>query len=144
MVVLLNTPNYGFDTPIEGGDDDIWGGSLNDNWTALDAILQGIEQQITDAIEAARIKVGDLYFSADASNPAAKLGYGTWVAHAAGRAIVGVGSNGTSAWTVNQTRGAETHTLTQARSGCVHHKSCHSQQTLTRLITKHLFALSHC
>jgi hypothetical protein len=33
------TTNYSFDLPVEGADDDVWGGLLNDNWIALDTQL---------------------------------------------------------------------------------------------------------
>ena len=33
------TINYSFNLPVEGADDDVWGGLLNDNWIALDAQL---------------------------------------------------------------------------------------------------------
>ena len=33
------TTNYSFNLPVEGADDDVWGGLLNDNWIALDAQL---------------------------------------------------------------------------------------------------------
>jgi len=33
------TPNYGFNLPTVGGDDNVWGGLLNDNWSNLDTIL---------------------------------------------------------------------------------------------------------
>ena len=39
--------------------------------------------------EATRIKVGDLYFSTDGTNPTIRLGYGTWEKYAKGHAIVG-------------------------------------------------------
>jgi hypothetical protein len=33
------TINYSFNLPVEGADDDVWGGLLNANWTALDTLL---------------------------------------------------------------------------------------------------------
>lgn len=33
------TTNYEFQLPVEGADDDVWGGFLNANWTALDTRL---------------------------------------------------------------------------------------------------------
>lgn len=33
------TTTYSFSMPAEGGDDDVWGGLLNDNWDALDDFL---------------------------------------------------------------------------------------------------------
>lgn len=57
-----------------------------------------------------QIGVGDLYFSTIAANPAARLGYGTWIAFGAGRVLVGDGGG----FTAGQTGGAATHTLTAA------------------------------
>lgn len=71
------------------------------------------------ALEAAannyQIPVGGLYLSTVNANPSQALGYGTWVAHAAGRALVGVGNNGQFNWAAGQERGSETHTLTEAQ-----------------------------
>lgn len=36
------TPNYQFQLPIVGGDQDSWGAELNGNWSKLDGILQSI------------------------------------------------------------------------------------------------------
>jgi len=98
------TPNFNFDKPIEGGDDDVWGGFLNANWEKLDALLSEIRNE-------ARYQVGDLYFSDEGTDPATKLGYGTWEVYAAGRVPVGVGNNGESDWVAGEERGAETHQL---------------------------------
>jgi len=94
------TTNYNLDKPVPGGDDDSWGASLN---AALD--------KIDAALTALRVPVGGLYLSATDIDPATTLGYGTWTAHAAGRALVGVGSNGESTWAVGDENGSETHTL---------------------------------
>ncbi len=67
---------------------------------------------ISEAAINAQIKVGQLYFSSSDTDPAATLGYGTWQAYAAGRAIVGVGNNGESDWTPALERGSETHQIT--------------------------------
>lgn len=111
------TPNYGFTLPIIGGSDTLWGGLLNGNWSALDTLLKAMNDAITAAAaaaEARKIPINGLYFSATTVDPATVLGYGTWVPYAAGRAVVGVGNNGQSAWTGAQERGTETHALTEA------------------------------
>lgn len=95
--MAVNTALLGLPLPEVGSDDDAWGDFLN-------AALQMIEDKLA-------IPVGGLFLSAVATNPATLLGYGTWAPHAAGRALVGVGDNGTSTWTGGELRGAETHTL---------------------------------
>lgn len=121
---MATTPNYGYTLPTVGGDTNSWGASLNQNWTDVDDDLNTVQAALTaltarvDAAEIAvennKIKVGDLYLSTDASDPATKLGYGTWSAYAEGRALLGVGNNGDSDWTIAETGGSETHTLTTA------------------------------
>jgi len=55
--------------------------------------------------------IGSMYFNADdGTNPSTLLGFGTWVAYAAGRVPVGKATSGTFA-TAGSTGGAETHTL---------------------------------
>lgn len=113
----MPTPEYGFNTPTVGGDDNAWGTQLNANWTALDAILLAMQDQIDDLIQDAedrKIPVGGLYLATTSTNPATQLGYGTWEAYGAGRALVGVGDNGQATWTAGETRGNETHTLSEA------------------------------
>jgi hypothetical protein len=36
------TPNYNFNLPTVGGDDNVWGGLLNDNWSSIDTILWNV------------------------------------------------------------------------------------------------------
>jgi len=58
--------------------------------------------------------VGSIYFNAAvATNPATLLGFGTWAAYGGGRVMVGVHSSGTFDG-LNETGGAETHTLSVA------------------------------
>ena len=74
---------------------------------------------VTSALTAATINalvypVGSIYFNAAVStNPATLLGFGTWVAYAAGRVPVGKAASGTFD-TLGEEQGAETHTLTIA------------------------------
>ena len=77
-----------------------------------------IQTRIDDAIAAALLTqqdlmypVGGVYIEISGVNPATTLGFGTWVEHAAGRALVGVGNNGEQQWTVGFESGAQTHTL---------------------------------
>ena len=59
--------------------------------------------------------VGHVIVNTSGTNPGTYLTGTTWVAAAQGRAIVGVGSNGESTWTVGETQGSETHTLTESQ-----------------------------
>ena len=74
---------------------------------------------VTAALTAATINalvypIGSIYFNAAVStNPATLLGFGTWVAYAAGRVPVGKAASGTFD-TLNEEQGAETHTLSIA------------------------------
>jgi hypothetical protein len=69
--------------------------------------------------------VGALYMTTVATNPGtgspAQFPGTTWVAWGAGRAVVGVGSNGTNTYTSEQTFGVDSITLTAAQSGVNDH-----------------------
>jgi hypothetical protein len=57
--------------------------------------------------------VGSLYINTSvATNPATLFGFGTWVAHAPGRVLVGLDAGDPSFDTLGETGGAKTHTLT--------------------------------
>ncbi len=59
--------------------------------------------------------VGSIYMSTSISDPkvvASTLGVGTWDSYAAGRTLIGVGSNGTTDYKVNTTGGTETSSMT--------------------------------
>lgn len=58
--------------------------------------------------------VGSVVMNTDGTNPGTYLTGTTWVAKAAGRALVGVGNNGESNWTAGLQQGSETHALTEA------------------------------
>jgi hypothetical protein len=58
--------------------------------------------------------IGSIYISVDSTNPATTLGYGTWVAFAAGRTLVGIDATQVEFDTAEETGGAKTHTLIQA------------------------------
>lgn len=61
-----------------------------------------------------QLPVGYLFLSFSSTNPATSLGYGTWVAAAVGRFIVGIDAGQAEFDTVRETGGAKTHTLTTA------------------------------
>lgn len=67
--------------------------------------------------------VGSVYISVNATNPGSLFQGTTWVAFAAGRAIVGVGTNNDSSWTNGQLRGAEGHVLMQSEMPAHNHDS---------------------
>lgn len=113
------TTNYDFKLPIEGAEDALWGGFLNDNWEALDTLLKSV----SDVAQSARIPIGGLYLTTIATDPATALGYGVWTAYAQGRALVGVGDNGAYDWNAAETRGSDTHALTEAEMPTHKHTS---------------------
>lgn len=123
------TANYGFDKPTVGGDEDNWGDDystgnpltdpspgLNGNWEKADQLLKQLTDRIDDLenniIPSLYIPIGGLYLSHTDNTPAATLGYGTWVAHAGGRALIGVGDAGDGQRDAGDEYGADTHTLT--------------------------------
>lgn len=67
--------------------------------------------------------VGSVIMTTDNTNPNTRFGFSgtTWVAFGAGRAVVGVGNNGTNTYTSEQTFGADTCTLTAAQCGVNSH-----------------------
>lgn len=101
-------------------DDSNYGGA------SLTATLDNIKTQL-DALAGLDLtsiysniwRVGSLYLTTVNENPGSALGFGSWVAHAAGRAIVGVGQGTDSnaeavAYTAGQEVGEYNHTLTEA------------------------------
>ena len=96
---------------------------------------------VTSALTAATINalvypVGSIYFNAAVStNPATLLGFGTWVAYAAGRVPVGKAASGTFD-TLGEEQGAETHTLSIAELPA-HTHSYDRQNTSTDAISIH-------
>lgn len=60
------------------------------------------------------IKVGGIYLSTDATNPATTLGYGTWAAIGEGRMLIGVGTGGGHTIASGETGGSPTKTLDAA------------------------------
>jgi hypothetical protein len=96
---------------------------------------------VTSALTAATINalvypVGSIYFNAAVStNPATLLGFGTWVAYAAGRVPVGKAASGTFD-TLGEEQGAETHTLSVAELPA-HTHSYDRQNTSTDAISIH-------
>ena len=94
-----------------------WGKSCGDI-ADEDALQTAIESGVTAAVSelgldiSAAWPVGSVFISVSATNLATSLGFGTWVAFAAGRVLVGFDSGQTEFDTVEETGGAKTHTLT--------------------------------
>jgi len=55
--------------------------------------------------------IGSVFIAVLSTNPATLLGYGTWIAFAAGRVLVGIDAGQTEFDAVRETGGAKTHTL---------------------------------
>ena len=58
--------------------------------------------------------VGSIYISTLSTNPGTLLGVGTWGVFGAGKTLVSLDSGDTDFDTVEETRGAKTHTLVEA------------------------------
>ncbi len=129
------TQHYGLEKPDVGSDDDVWGGMMNGTLDAIDALFKQFNDTITALDESRKIKVGDLYLTTTATNPATSLGYGTWEPYAAGRAIVGVGNNGTRTWTGGMEYGADGHVLTEAELPQHRHQSDPPNQRFNTNVT---------
>ena len=87
------------------------------NVVADDQNAADLAQAYIDANAAgvAAYPVGSLYVSASDNDPAATLGFGSWLEHASGRLLVTTGSNGTSTVALGQKFGTETVQLTEAQ-----------------------------
>ena len=46
---MANTTNYKFNLPVVGGDQNNWGGYLNENWSKIDSLLYGASYTDTDS-----------------------------------------------------------------------------------------------
>jgi hypothetical protein len=91
--------------------------------TTYDASIKAyVDAAITAAKTAMRIAIGGLYISTSSANPATVLGYGTWVAEAVGRTLMGAGNNGDGfVRTGGDTFGVAEVLLTAAQSGVPNH-----------------------
>lgn len=72
--------------------------------------LAGIAQAVMQAI----YRIGSLYTTTEAGDPATLLGFGTWTRFAAGRALVGYDAGDSDFNAYEKTGGAKTHTLISA------------------------------
>lgn len=80
-----------------------------------DTVQAMISDAVNAVIEQGRIAVNGLYITTSTNNPSADLGYGTWVAYANGRALVGVGTAQGESWVVNEAKGTADIALTAAQ-----------------------------
>lgn len=72
------------------------------------------------SIIAAAYPVGSIYISTASTNPNTLFGFGTWVAFATGRTLIGVGTSD-QAFAAGATGGESTHLLTSSESGMPAH-----------------------
>lgn len=79
--------------------------------------------------------VGSVFIAVVATNPGTLLGYGTWVAIAVGRMLVGFDSGDADFDAAEKTGGAKTVTLTAAQSGLPQHT--HTQNAHTHVQDAH-------
>jgi hypothetical protein len=85
-----------------------------------------VQQEITaNAVAIAEAyPVGSIYMNAsNATNPSTLLGFGTWVALAAGKMLVGIDSGDTDFDTAGETGGAKEVTLTEGQLPAHQHRS---------------------
>ena len=82
----------------------------------IEAKLTGEIASHTHAGGSQAFPVGSVFIAVVATNPGTLLGYGTWVAFAAGRVLVGIDAGQAEFDTVRETGGAKTHTLTTAET----------------------------
>lgn len=63
------TTNYSWNLPTVGGDADAWGAKLNNNWTALDTLLGGVNATEIAILDGATVTTAELnYVSGATSN----------------------------------------------------------------------------
>ena len=78
-------------------------------------ITAAANRDILQAVREAFYPVGEILITLRAGNPATWLGFGTWVAWGAGRALVGHDGADSDFNAAEKTGGAKTHTLTAAQ-----------------------------
>jgi len=86
--------------------------TVSDTGRLTDAGERDITPQVLRAVMEALYPVGEILITHRTGNPADWLGFGTWVRHAEGRALVGLDENDADFDALDKTIGAKTHTLT--------------------------------
>lgn len=94
----------------------------------LARVAHNDDGSLKTAVLGALYPVGSLYLSTVATNPHDLMGFGTWVAYAAGQALVGKAASGTFS-TPGAVIGAETVDLTHAHSTDAQGAHAHSGTT---------------
>lgn len=87
---------------------------LQSELLAVMSYVQQLRTELDTEKAKQEYKVGDIFLSFNATNPATVKGYGTWALRGAGQTLVGVDAAQTEFNTVRKTGGAKTHTLTIA------------------------------
>ena len=88
---------------------------LQSELLAVMSYVQQLRTELDTEKAKQEYKVGDIFLSFNATNPATVKGYGTWALVSSGRTLVGVDTAQTEFNTVRKTGGAKTHTLTNAQ-----------------------------
>lgn len=57
---MTTTVNYSWNLPTVGGNQDAWGTLLNDNWTALDTLLGGVNATELAILDGATVTTAEL------------------------------------------------------------------------------------
>ena len=96
---------------------------LQSELLAVMSYVQQLRTELDTEKAKQEYKVGDIFLSFNATNPATVKGYGTWVLVSSGRTLVGVDAAQTEFNTVRKTGGAKTHTLTVAEMPAHSHTS---------------------
>lgn len=87
---------------------------LQSELLAVMSYVQQLRTELDTEKAKQEYKVGDIFLSFNATNPATVKGYGTWELVSKGRTLVGVDTAQTEFNTVRKTGGAKTHTLSIA------------------------------
>ena len=94
---------------------------LQSELLAVMSYVQQLRTELDTEKAKQEYKVGDIFLSFNATNPATVKGYGTWALVGSGRTLVGVDAAQTEFNTVRKTGGAKTHTLTIAEMPAHNH-----------------------
>ena len=94
---------------------------LQSELLAVMSYVQQLRTELDTEKAKQEYKVGDIFLSFNATDPATVKGYGTWVLVSKGRTLVGVDAAQTEFNTVRKSGGAKTQTLTIAEMPAHNH-----------------------